>query len=489
MNILLDTNIIIDLNDLTKPLDPRLAQMQRLLNQLSYHIFVHPNQVDDFKRDNNIQRQKINLSRLSQYNCVSAPPIPTMEDLRSLNWNQNTDNDRIDNLLLYALKSGVVHILVTNDLRLLRKARRAGIEDRVHRIEQFIVFLEKQLGIPFNIPLGIKEKFLYELQPKSKFWDSLRESYSEFDNWFSKVSQEHRKAWSVFSKSEELLAVCAFKEENNPPVTDDKITLAGKTLKICTFKVSEEFRGRKLGERLLYTAFKYAIEGRYEFIYTHTHSQDKLIELCHDFGFTDFGLYKNDIVLVKKMNPPISGIDKNLSVLEYAKLYYPFFCDSQKVKKFIIPIQQKYHEELFPDISNESESLFADQFSFDEPHRNTIKKAYISHAKVKKISPGDILLFYRTNDRRSIEVIGIVENVQFSDNLEETIALVSKRTVYSNQQLQDLLSKKILIILFRMVKYISPIQHNRFAQTNIKEPIQTIREISSAAYEQLIREQ
>ena len=46
LNILLDTNIIISLNDLEYPLDPRWAEMQRLLDQLSFHVFVHPAQKD-----------------------------------------------------------------------------------------------------------------------------------------------------------------------------------------------------------------------------------------------------------------------------------------------------------------------------------------------------------------------------------------------------------------------------------------------------------
>lgn len=50
LNILLDTNIIISLNDLEYPLDPRLAEMQRLLDQLSFHVFVHPAQKDDLNR-------------------------------------------------------------------------------------------------------------------------------------------------------------------------------------------------------------------------------------------------------------------------------------------------------------------------------------------------------------------------------------------------------------------------------------------------------
>ena len=67
MNILLDTNILISLNDLKHPLDSSLAKMQKLLDKLSFHVFVHPSQRDDFERDNDIARKKINLSRLEQY--------------------------------------------------------------------------------------------------------------------------------------------------------------------------------------------------------------------------------------------------------------------------------------------------------------------------------------------------------------------------------------------------------------------------------------
>ena len=49
----------------------------------------------------------------------------------------------------------------------------------------------------------------------------------------------------------------------NPPIN-------GKALKLCTFKIGEELRGRKFGERMLYTAFKYAFENNYDWIYLHT---------------------------------------------------------------------------------------------------------------------------------------------------------------------------------------------------------------------------
>lgn len=283
LNILLDTNIIISLNDLEYPLDPRLAEMQRLLDQLSFHVFVHPAQKDDLNRDTNADRRRRNLSRLDQYNVLNSPPEPSPEDISALGWVENRDNDRVDNLLLYALKSGAVHILVSEDRGVSRKAYRAGLQDQVHHLDQFIFFLRNQVEPAFEVPYGIELKHIYRLHIESSFWDSLRESYPGFDSCFHEAARQHRQAWCICNEKDEPLAVCIFKEENKPEVTTEPHqTLYGKVLKLCTFKVAEELRGRKLGERLLYTAFKYASENGYDHAYIQVHAQDKLIELCSD---------------------------------------------------------------------------------------------------------------------------------------------------------------------------------------------------------------
>ena len=160
LNILLDTNIIISLNDLEYPLDPRLAEMQRLLDQLSFHVFVHPAQKDDLNRDTNADRRRRNLSRLDQYNVLNSPPEPSPEDISALGWVENRDNDRVDNLLLYALKSGAVHILVSEDRGVSRKAYRAGLQDQVHHLDQFIFFLRNQVEPAFEVPYGIELKHI-----------------------------------------------------------------------------------------------------------------------------------------------------------------------------------------------------------------------------------------------------------------------------------------------------------------------------------------
>jgi hypothetical protein len=47
----------------------------------------------------------------------------------------------------------------------------------------------------------------------------------------------------------------------------------------------------------------------------------------------------------------------NLNPLDLAKKYYPSFKDSPNIKKFLIPIQPEYHNQLFPDYRNRQMKL------------------------------------------------------------------------------------------------------------------------------------
>ena len=96
------------------------------------------------------------------------------------------------------------------------------------------------------------------------------------------------------------------------------------------------------------------------------------------------------------------------------------------------------------------------------------------------------MLFYRSNDRCSIQVIGIVEQTLQTQKIEETISLVSKRTVFSMEDLKDILKKPTLIILFRLAKIIKAIPRDKFTIANINGNIQTIRKIEHSSYLKLV---
>ena len=489
MNILIDTNILIPLEDTARRLDPSLARMCRLSDANGHILYIHPSQQDDIQRDRNEQRRGIVLSRLQQYQTIPSPPQLTDADLQQYGWRQENDNDRIDNLLLHALCRGAVHFLVTNDKGIHKKARQAQVQEQVHHLDQFLAFLDSQVGEEPPPPFGIQDRYLHEFSVHQPFFDSLREGYEGFNEWYLRAAQAQRKAWCI-SNNQTVQAICIYKQEEKPLIVDGGATLDGDALKLCTFKIGRDVRGRKLGERILYTAFKYAVEHVIPYVYLHTfgEEQEMLVSLCEDYGFQCVGTYSGrDQVYLKKMRPPDrQSLDVNM--LEFAIEYYPHYLDDNEVDKYIVPIQPQYHNDLFADISDVASSLFANDPSMYGPQSNTIKKAYLCHSKIGNIEPGSLLLFYRTHDRKSIECVGVVEQIYRGKDVEQVLPLVSKRTVYSKNEIEDRLKKETLVILFRLMQVFPPVTFDVLASAGVKHPIQTIRKITHEQYVHLFNQ-
>lgn len=486
MNILLDTNIIIPLEDTNRILDSSYAEARKLSAEQQHCLFVHPMQIDDVNRDKNHERKKIVLSRLNQYSKIENPPILTNQECVQLGLSESNDNDRVDNNLLFALYRGAVHMLITNDEIIHKKATKIGIQDKVYRLEQWLIFLKKYSNCPVTQTYsGVKECFLYEIDKKQPFFDSLRLAYSGFDEWYQKCAEDQRKCWCIEDDNSEVAAICIYKHEKDEKLVDYGDVTSGSILKLCTFKVSERARGKKLGERLLYIAFDYCVKNNFDWVYMHTvgKEQKTLVGLCEEYGFSLFGKYKDDDVYIKPMKfkrDGMKGIDSSIR-------YYPYYNDDDFVQKFIIPIQSKFHEDLFPDFSELKGSLFEHDQNLFSTQGNTIKKAYLCHSKIQTIHKGDVVMFYRSHDRKSIQCVGIVEKVFFSDKIEEVFPTVSKRTVYSYSELNEILKRKTLVILFRFIALDKEIPSAKITKVGIKGNIQTIRKIENEQYKQLIK--
>lgn len=185
----------------------------------------------------------------------------------------------------------------------------------------------------------------------------------------------------------------------------------------------------------------------------------------------------------------IIPLEDTSRILDSLIRYYPYFKENDSVQKFIIPIQPKYHEDLFPDLSSLKGSLFEKDQSLYSCQGNTIKKAYLCHSKIKAIQQGDIVLFYRSTDKKSIQCIGFVENVLFSEDINEVFPIIAKRTVYTFSEVQEFLRKKTLVILFRYIELEREIPHRKIDEVGIKGNIQSIRQISNEQYVSLKYEQ
>jgi hypothetical protein len=225
--------------------------------------------------------------------------------------------------------------------------------------------------------------------------NSFRQDYGgdDFDKWFNKKADE--PAYICYEAQELVAFLCLKVEGLGENYGDIEPRFKPKRrLKIGTFKV--ELNGYKLGERFLKIVFDNAILQKVDEIYVtifpRAIEQQRLIRILEDFGFKEHGTkvsaYGTEAVYVRDVTSRFDAQDP--------KLTFPYV--SRSSRAFIVPIYPQYHTSLLPDsiLRTESPADFVEQ----EPHRNAIRKVYVSWSIFRNLRRGDSIVFYRTGGYR-----------------------------------------------------------------------------------------
>ena len=311
-----------------------------------------------------------------------------------------------------------------------------GIADCAFTIEAFLekVTAENPELVDYNV-LAVKRVLFGQVDVGEEFFDGFREEYGgpAFNKWFNKKADE---AAYVCYEGRALVAFLYLKVEGlDENYSDINPSFRPKRrLKIGTFKV--ELNGYKLGERFLKIVFDNAlrqnVEEAYVTIFPQTIGRQRLIKILEDFGFKKHGTkvspYGTETVYVRDMTPKFDAQDP--------KLTFPYV--SRSSRAFIVPIWPKYHTSLLPDsiLKTESPADFVEQ----EPHRNAIRKVYVSRSVFRNLQTGDVLVFYRTGGKYKgvATTLGIVEDVYRTIRDEaHFINLCRKRSVFSDKELRE----------------------------------------------------
>lgn len=278
-----------------------------------------------------------------------------------------------------------------------------------------------------------------------------------------------------------------------------------KILKICTFKVRDEFQGEKFGELLLKQALWFAQHNKYNLTYVTAFPKHAfLIDLLSYYGFRQTKKMPTGEIMLEK--PIVTG---NLpavgsSVFDFDREHYPRFHDAASVRKFCVPIQPDYHHRLFPEIAYASDlplfprEAFGPMIAYGQERTpgNTIRKVYLCRAKITRLRPGDILFFYMSKDHQfalsqSITTIGIVEQVVDVITTDDLVRQTAKRSVFSAQDLNAMGATRnspVKLIDFLLVGHIQPaVRLNTLVQQGIfyRRPPQSIAEIAEDRYTRL----
>ena len=453
MKLLLDTNAIIPAEpvspDNIESQSPVVADLIRLIAEGKHDHFIHPASIEELAGDQDLSRREVRRILISKYPRLPAPPstIPDaiLEKLGNTSLNKH---DRADCLLLACVVADAVDYLVTDDRGIHRKASQLDVGERVLCISEAVTALRGLLEKIPSPPPAVDRVLCHEINQQDPIFSSLRKDYKKFDDWLQKCKLEHRPAWVVKAHGNSYAGICIMKIEK-----ESGHGLECPTLKICTFKVSDQHRGRRYGELLLKAVFSYIsnnnIKSTYLTVYEH---HRELVRLLEAFGFQQIDVNANgESVMAKQFRGNEIDIEA-LSCLEAHIRFGPPFIKFDGNNVFIVPIQPQWHSLLFPELTLQT-SLFAGSYPFG----NSIMKAYLCHANTRSINPGDILLFYQSKQAKSVSSLGVVEKTLISAEESEIKRFVGKRTVFSSSDIIKMCDgrKKVLAILFRQDRNLS----------------------------------
>jgi predicted nucleic acid-binding protein len=433
MRVLLDTNIVVH-REAPHVVIKDIGVLFLWLDRLRYTKCVHPITVQEINRlKNRDARQTFNI-KLTSYDILKAPSSLHSEIIRICAPLDNNENDSNDTLLINEVYNNRVDILITEDRKIRKKAELLNIADRVFSINSFLekVIAENPELADYKV-LSVRKDYFGRIDINDEFFNSLKEDYPGFQNWFNSKSQEEAY---ICRTNEGISAFLYLKvEDEREPYPDiAPVFPRKKRLKVGTFKAA--LNRHMIGERLVKIVFDNAISYGVDEIYVTTFDkrieQRWLIKLLEVYGFVYYGKKQNEFgdesVYVRDMK---KGFDSN-----HPKLTYPYI--SKKARSFIVSIYPDYHTNLFPDSILKTES--PRNFVENEPFRNAISKVFISRSHFKDLLSGDLIVFYRTGGlyKSVISTIGIVESVIVNiDSPSKFIRLCKKRSVFSDQELLD----------------------------------------------------
>ena len=253
---LLDTNILIPIEDARETPKDYAELLRKLQGQ--HEVWVHEANLQDIRRDQNVSRRGISLSKAEKYPRLKNSwrlPDQLVRDFGEI----KNENDLSDVHLLSAVEDKLVDILVTEDGGLHNRSQRAGLSDRVLTVRQALDFVSTHARVDYVLR-SVAKRFCYELDPSDPIFASLQADYNGFNDWMAGCRASQRECW-VVEDERSIAALVIFKEEADD---DSPIGVKGRTLKLCTFKVSEAYRGGRLGEQLLRQAMWAAYDEGYD---------------------------------------------------------------------------------------------------------------------------------------------------------------------------------------------------------------------------------
>lgn len=315
----------------------------------------------------------------------------------------------------------------------------------------------------------LEMKQFSDVDLQDTFFDSLRQDYNGFDEWYIKKAKEGEQAYVMYH-NHSLSGFMYLKDETESIQLQEEKLEEARRLKIGTFKIVSH--GTILGERFLSRALRQAVEDSHDRVcVTVFEKHSGIVKLFEKFGFDRAGVTQDEELFLGKRL-------KKITIDPYKN--FPKILVSDIVHS--LAIYPEHHTRLFPDSKLQTEKTHIIQ---DLALTNTISKTYLTSMKgVENFKSGDTVFIYRTSNKTpkkyhsaitSVCTVLKVKNIHQFKNYEEYLKYIGKGTVFSDQELKTFWQNKKYPIIIKMV-YNFPMNKkvilDDFSKT-IKIPIST----------------
>ena len=390
MRVLIDTNVLIS-SEPTQVSDLEQATTISLdlarLAAGSHQLLLHPHAVEEIARDKDKDRRAIRLQTMARYGVLESPPDIQPELVQEFGEVDRSSHDYHDHELLAAVYGDAVNSLITQDDGIHRKARRLRVESRVLSLQDAVgLFRTLAHQAPDFVP-STRWRPLHTVPFNADLFDSLRADYGGFDEWFRRSARDGRSCWTVDGPKSALAGICIVKPG------DDEWHLGGSVAKVSTLKVAEQHKGNRYGELLLKALFGLAFKDGWDATWVSVFPKHgELLALLDAFGFRRIGTTQLGETVLAKRFSPAAGWNVPDTPLEHHIAFGPPAVQPRQSQTFMVPIQPRFHDGLFPDAPSRQPRL-AGLPPPSSPYGNALRKAYLCHAPIRSILPGATLLF------------------------------------------------------------------------------------------------
>ena len=295
-------------------------------------------------------------------------------------------------------------------------------------------------------------KKLQECDITDPFFDSLKDDYPDFIAWYN--SHPERPVYINESQAG-INALLILKDDEFDVISLKDVSLPRiSRIKICTLKLNKNIRNQRLGEGAIGIALWHWQKRPEDEIYITVFPKHmELIMLLGKFGFKDIGeLYNGEHLYLKSK-----------SSLDMTNPYTSFpFINGESDKFGILPIEDVYHDILFPYSELQNSPLYNSDLAVS----NGISKVYIAtpyrnvsyvenqpvfiYRKFNGANPGhkSVITSYCTiTNLHAIKVNGIYQKTQ-----DEYMQIIRNKSVYSPDELESIYnSNKNNILIIELI--------------------------------------